>query len=107
VHTDHGPIVNVPYSIEVNDFTFFHRRAMSSPDALAMLEDQFDELYAESAETGKLMNIGLHPHVSGHLHRMRVFRELVAHVKRHAGAWFATREEIAEWYLANHASHID
>jgi hypothetical protein len=35
-----------------------------------------------------------------------VFREFVAHVKRHAGAWFATREEIAEWYLANHASHI-
>jgi peptidoglycan/xylan/chitin deacetylase (PgdA/CDA1 family) len=106
VHTDHGPIVNVPYSIEINDFTFFHRRAMSSPDALAMLKDQFDELYAESAETGKLMNIGLHPHVSGHPHRMRVFREFAAHVKRHAGAWFATREEIAEWYLANHAAHI-
>jgi peptidoglycan/xylan/chitin deacetylase (PgdA/CDA1 family) len=71
-----------------------------------MLKNQFDELYAESAETGKLMNIGLHPHVSGHPHRMWVFREFLAHVKAHDGAWFATRDEVATWYLAHHASHI-
>ncbi len=27
IDTDHGPIVATPYSIEVNDFTFFQRRA--------------------------------------------------------------------------------
>ena len=107
IRTPHGPIVNTPYSIEINDFTFFHRRAMSSPDALAMLKANFDELYAESAETGKMMNIGLHPHVSGHPHRMGMFRELLAHFKKHDGVWWATREQVATWYLANHASHID
>jgi allantoinase len=106
IRTPSGPIVNTPYSIEINDFTFFHRRAMSTWDAARMLIDNFDELYAESATSGRMMNVGLHPHVSGHPHRMQCFREFLAHVKRHDGVWFATREEIATWYLANHASHI-
>jgi peptidoglycan/xylan/chitin deacetylase (PgdA/CDA1 family) len=101
IHTDHGPIVNVPYSIEINDFTFFHRRAMTTWDAARMLKDNFDELYAESAETGKLMNVGLHPHVSGHPHRMPCFREFLEHAQRRDDVWWTTREAVAEWYLAN------
>lgn len=106
IHTDHGPLVNVPYSVEINDFTFFHRRAMSSEDALLMLKSQFNELYAESAKTGKMMNIGLHPHVSGHPHRMQFFRDFLSYVKQFDDVWWAKREEVADWYLANHASHI-
>jgi peptidoglycan/xylan/chitin deacetylase (PgdA/CDA1 family) len=106
IHTAHGPLVNVPYSVEINDFTFFHRRAMTSEDALLMLKAQFNELYAESATTGKMMNIGLHPHVSGHPHRMQFFRDFLSYVKRFDDVWWATREEVADWYLANHASHI-
>ncbi len=106
IHTAHGPLVNVPYSVEINDFTFFHRRAMSSEDALLMLKAQFNELYAESAKTGKMMNIGLHPHVSGHPHRMQFYRDFLSYVKQFDDVWWATREEVADWYLANHASHI-
>jgi peptidoglycan/xylan/chitin deacetylase (PgdA/CDA1 family) len=106
IHTGRGPIVNTPYSIEINDFTFFHRRAMTTWDAARMLKDNFDELYAESAETGKMMNLGLHPHVSGHPHRMSCFRDFLAHARAHEGVWWTTREEIATWYLANHATHI-
>lgn len=106
IHTAHGPLVNVPYSVEINDFTFFHRRAMSSEDALLMLKSQFNELYAESAKTGKMMNIGLHPHVSGHPHRMQFFRDFLSYVRQFGDVWFAKREEVADWYLANHASHI-
>ncbi len=106
IHTAHGALVNVPYSVEINDFTFFHRRAMTSEDALLMLKSQFNELYAESAKTGKMMNIGLHPHVSGHPHRMQCFRDFLSYVKQFDDVWHAKREEVADWYLANHESHI-
>ena len=106
IHTPSGPIVNVPYTIEINDFTFFHRRAMSTWDAARMLKDQFDELYREGAESGRIMSVGLHPHVSGHPHRMPCFREFLAHAKQHPDVWWTTREEISSWYLQNHASHI-
>jgi len=106
IQTPSGPIVNVPYSIEINDFTFFHRRAMSTWDAARMLKDQFDELYKEGAESGRLMNVGLHPHVSGHAHRMPCFRDFLAHAKSHPDVWWTTREELSSWYLKNHAGHI-
>jgi hypothetical protein len=49
-----------------------------------------------------MMNVGLHPHVSGHPHRMPCFREFLAHARAHPDVWWTTREEIATWYLANH-----
>ena len=106
IRTPSGPIVNVPYTIEVNDFTFFHRRAMNTWDAARMLKDQFDELMRDSAESARLMSVGLHPHVSGHPHRMPCFREFLAHAKQHPEVWWTTREELAAWYLQQHAQHI-
>jgi peptidoglycan/xylan/chitin deacetylase (PgdA/CDA1 family) len=106
IDTPAGSIVNVPYTIEVNDFTFFHRRAMTTWDAARMLKDQFDELYRDSAESGRLMSVGLHPHVSGHPHRMPCFREFLAHAKSRPDVWWTTREELATWYLQHHEGHI-
>jgi len=106
IQTDSGPIVSVPYSVEINDFTFFHRRGMSTNEALDVLMEQFDQLYLESEGTGKLMSVGLHPHVSGHPYRIRATREFLEYAKGHDDVWWATREEIAEWYMENHEAHI-
>ena len=106
IRTAAGPIVSTPYSVEINDFTLFHRRGMTTSQVLESLTEQFDQLYAEGAESGRLMNVGLHPHVSGHPYRIRALREFVEHAKAHDGVWWATREEIAEWYLEHHAEHI-
>jgi allantoinase len=104
--TAHGEIVAIPYSIEVNDFGFFLRRNFTTTQTLEMLKEQFDQLYLESATTGKLMSVGLHPHVSGHPFRIRAIREFLAYAKSFDDVWWATREEIADWYLENHESHI-
>ena len=70
MQTDSGPIVAIPYSIEVNDFGFFLRRNFTTSQTIEMLKEQFDQLYLESAETGKIMSVGLHPHtMARHLKR--------------------------------------
>ena len=106
IQTASGPVVSVPYSNEVNDFTIYLRRGMSNDQAFGVLKDQFDELYREGAASGRLMNVGIHPHVWGQPFRVRALREFIDYAKGFDGVWFATREEIAEWYLANHRSHI-
>ena len=106
MHTESGPIVSVPYSNEVNDFTIYLRRGMTNDQAFEMLKDQFDELYREGADSGRLMNVGIHPHVWGQPFRVRALREFLDYAKGFEGVWFAKREEIAEWYLENHESHI-
>ena len=106
IHTGSGPIVSVPYSNEVNDFTIYFRRGMSNDQAFEVLKDQFDELYREGGESGRLMNVGIHPHVWGQPFRVRALRDFLDYAKGFEGVWFAKREEIAEWYLENHESHI-
>jgi allantoinase len=106
INTKHGPIVNTPYSVEVNDFTIFHRRGLTTDEGLAMLKEQFDVLYAEGAKSGRTLNFGTHPHVLGHPFRIRALREFMAYAKKHDGVWWCTREELAKWYLEHHKEHI-
>ena len=107
VHTRSGrPMVSVSYTSEVNDFSFL-RQGLSADTGLQMFKEQFDWLYAESATSGRFMNIGLHPHVIGQPFRIRALRDFIRYAKTFDDVWFATREEIAEWYLQTHQSHID
>ncbi len=106
IRTPAGPIVSTPYSVEINDFTFFHRRGMSTDQVLDLLKEQFDQLYLEGATSGRLMNVGLHPHVVGHPYRVRAIREFLEYAKSFDDVWWATREDIASWYLENHEHHI-
>lgn len=100
------PIVSVSYTSEVNDFSFL-RQGLSAETGLQMFKEQFDWLYEESATSSRFMNIGLHPHVIGQPYRIRALRDFIRYAKTFDDVWFATREEIAEWYLENHRSHIE
>ncbi len=106
VHTDNGELVCIPYTNELNDFATFFRRGMTVDQTVQVFKDQFDVLYREGQHTGMLMTIGLHPHVIGQPYRVRALEEFLAYVKRFDDVWFPKREEIAEWYLDNHQSHI-
>jgi allantoinase len=107
VQTSSGkPIVSIPYTSEVNDFTTFMRQGQTASGALEVFKEQFDWLYRESESSGRMMNVGLHPHVIGQPFRIRALRDFIAYAKSFPGVWFATRAEIADWYLANHTSHI-
>ena len=100
------PLVSIPYTSEVNDFTVFLRQGKDVEGAKSVFIEALDELWREGEHSGRLMNIGLHPHVIGQPFRIRALREFIDYAKKKSGIWWATREEIADWYLANHQSHI-
>tara|TARA_R110002126_G_scaffold176641_1_gene325416 strand:+ start:117168 stop:118079 length:912 start_codon:yes stop_codon:yes gene_type:complete len=100
------PMVSVSYTSEVNDFSFL-RQGLSVDTGLQMFKEQFDWLYSESETSGRFMNIGLHPHVIGQPFRIRAIRDFIRYAKQFDDVWFATREEIAEWYLQTHQDHIE
>ncbi|MBE9607012.1 polysaccharide deacetylase [Acetobacteraceae bacterium H6797] len=107
IRTESGkPLVSIPYTSEVNDFTVFLRQGKDVDGAFRVFKEQFDELYREGASSGRLMNIGLHPHVIGQPFRIRALREFIDYAKGFPDVWWATREEIADYYLANHQDHI-
>ena len=104
IHTSHGDIVSTPYSNEINDFTLLTRRGHTTDAFRDILIEELDVLYAEGATQARMMNVGLHPHVSGRAYVVRALREFIEHAKSLPGVWWTTREEIAEWYL-KHLKH--
>ena len=97
-----------PYSSEINDFTMLTRRGFSTDQFLAAIKEELNVILseAESSGSGRMMTLGLHPHVSGRAYRVRAIREFLNYAKSMDGVWFATRQEIAEWYLQNCDGHI-
>lgn len=107
LNTPSGPIVSTPYSNEINDFTLLTRRNHTTDEFRDILIEELTVLHQEGAKTGRIMNVGLHPHVSGRAYRVRALREFVEFARTLPGVWFTTREQIATWYLQHHLEHIN
>jgi peptidoglycan/xylan/chitin deacetylase (PgdA/CDA1 family) len=94
------PIVIVPYALDTNDMKLWMAPAYT-PDAwLKYVCDTFDELYAESAATPKMMSVGVHLRIIGRPGRIGQLRAFIRHAAGKPGVWFATRKEIADTFAA-------
>lgn len=94
-------LVSVPYTQEINDkpaFERFHRTGAEFGD---MIRRQFDVLYREGAQSGRVMAIAIHPYLTGVPHRIDAFDAALAHICRHEGVWKATGAEIARHFVAS------
>jgi hypothetical protein len=93
-------LVYLPYSYEVNDSNQVYYRFGTGEDFGQIIRNTFDVLYAEGAESARVMAICLHPFMTGVPHRIGALDKALAYVKHHDGVWFATGEEIVRAYLA-------
>ena len=96
-----GKLVSVPYSIELNDAPLF-RTHYEADYYLRICKDQFNRLYKEGAESGRVMCISLHPYLMGQPHRIKYLDEMLGYLMSHDGVWQTTADEIAEYYIANY-----
>jgi allantoinase len=94
-----GKLVSVPYSYELNDLAAIVRSKYTPGEFERMIKDQFDVLWREGAESGRVMAICLHPFLIGHPHRIGALDRALEHIGRFDGVWKATGEEIARHYL--------
>jgi peptidoglycan/xylan/chitin deacetylase (PgdA/CDA1 family) len=100
-----GKLISVPYSIELNDSPLF--RTHYEGDYFArMCKDQFDQLYEEGAESGRVMCIALHPFLIGQPHRVQYLDEILDHIMSHDGVWQTTADDIAEYYMSNYYEQV-
>lgn len=97
-------LVSLPYSTEINDLPAFHRYFRSVEEFDSMIRRQFDILYREGAESGRVMAIALHPFVIGMPHRIWALESGLDYIRGHEGVWFATGEEIVDAWIASGAT---
>jgi allantoinase len=98
ITVSNGALVGVPYSFELNDGPLY-LGVHEGEELLRRCRDQFDVLYEEGGESGRVMCIALHPFLSGQPHRLEYVDEALRYVLGHEGVWQATGDEIARWYL--------
>ncbi|MDB5820318.1 MAG: polysaccharide deacetylase [Rhizobacter sp.] len=94
--TRSGPILSVPYPIELNDSPSLVFRKHTARDFADMLVDQFDEMLEQSQKYPLVFSIALHPFIIGQPYRLRAFRRALDHIfKKRDEFWLATPGAIA------------
>ena len=88
-------MISVPYSVELNDIGLFVGKSFTGAEFRQAVIDQFDQLYADSADSGRVMALALHPFVIGQAFRARYLAEALKYIAGHEGVWLATSDEIA------------
>ncbi|HYX65708.1 MAG TPA: polysaccharide deacetylase family protein, partial [Burkholderiales bacterium] len=69
IKTAHGPMVSVPYTVEMNDISMMVIQQHPSEEWLRRGIDQFDRLYHEGEKSARVMAISVHPYITGVPHR--------------------------------------
>ncbi len=98
VATAHGPVVSVPYTVEMNDIPMMALQGHASEEWLRRGKDQFDRLYAESGAITRVMAISVHPYITRVAHRIGYLEKLYEHILRRSDVALWTGEQIYQWY---------
>jgi allantoinase len=99
IQTSSGPIVSVPYTVEMNDIAMMALQNHPSEEWLRRGIDQFDRLYMEGERSARVMAISVHPYITGVPHRIGYLEKLYQYIAARPGVCLWKGEEILDWYL--------
>ena len=100
MRTRHGPLVAMPYTVEINDVPLYVVQQQSSEEMLKRLESTIKLFEAEMMTHPKVLTIALHPHVMGVAHRADVLARCLEVLLARDDTIFVTGSEIADWFIA-------
>jgi peptidoglycan/xylan/chitin deacetylase (PgdA/CDA1 family) len=98
IATANGPLVTLPYTVELNDIPMMMVQHHESPYWLTRCKDTLDRLHMEGAERAKIMAVAIHPYISGQPHRIRYLEELYDYAASLGDVLLWNGEEIYHWY---------
>jgi peptidoglycan/xylan/chitin deacetylase (PgdA/CDA1 family) len=100
VQTAHGPLVGVPYTLELNDIVVFALEQHRSDELYNRLQHSLPVYVEESRSAPRVMPIAVHPYITGVPHRFGFFRRMLEQLAAMDGVVFMTGSEICDWYTA-------
>ncbi len=98
-----GPLLAIPYALELNDSSSVIGRQVSASDFADMIVDEFDELLLASQEQPLVMSIVVHSFISGAPFRLRQLTRALEHLASRSGdVWFTQPAAIHDAFTAVH-----
>lgn len=94
--------VVLPYSFDTNDMHFHQgqQRFVTAADFAEYVNDAYDRLWQEGADTPRMLSVGLHLRMIGRAGRIAGLERVLRHMRDRGGAWFARRDAIARHWIA-------
>ena len=100
LRTRSGPLLSVPYPIELNDAQVVIHRKQDAADFCDMIVDQFDEMIEQCERHPLVMSVSVHTYVFGQPFRLRRLRSALRHCIGHpraAQVWWTRPRDIARF----------
>ena len=104
--TTSRPLISIPYTQECNDVAMMLIQHHPAEEYRRRAIDQFEQLYADSETSARVMALVVHPYIMGAPHRLRYFRDAVEHITSKPGIVIWTGEQILDWYLSAEQSAV-
>ncbi|MDF0601996.1 allantoinase PuuE [Psychromarinibacter sp. C21-152] len=99
---EHDQLI-IPYTLEANDMRFAVSPGwVTGEDFYQYLKDAFDTLYAEGAESPKMMSVGLHCRLIGRPGKIAGLRRFLDYIAGFEGVWTPRRIDIARHWAETH-----
>jgi peptidoglycan/xylan/chitin deacetylase (PgdA/CDA1 family) len=109
LRTRAGPLMSVPYPLEINDSPAMLVRRHTAADFEQMIVDQFDEMIEQAERHPLVCGISLHTMISGQPYRVRAVRRALKHIVEHPSrskVWFTRPGEIFDHCAALEAGLV-
>jgi allantoinase len=100
LHTDAGPLLAVPYNLELNDSVICAVEKQGSSEMLMRVSRTLALFEREVEQRGqpRVLALGLHPHLMGVPHRFADFEAMLDQLMASRAVRFVTGRDIAAWY---------
>ena len=101
--TQKGPLVTLPYAVELNDISMMLVQHHESDHLLRRTIDCFERLYEESKVRPKILSLAIHPCIRGQPFRIAFLEAIYDDVNKFEGVVHWNGEEILDWYVGQTA----
>lgn len=99
IRTKHGPMVGLPYALELNDVPVYAIKDASTDEILKRLEATLSIFERETEDNPRCLTFGLHPHIIGTPHIAYYFEKALDILMAHPQVTFMTSHQIGDWFI--------
>ena len=103
MRTPAGELFALPLVLDLDDEFALRDRRFPVDGYVRTIKQAFDRIYRDSAATGRLFVLTIHPYLMGQPFRARFLDDALRHLRRRKRVWCASASDIVEWYAQKHA----
>ena len=99
IRNKNGPMVGVPYTLELNDSVIYAVEKHSTSEQLDRLKRTLEGLEKELAHSPRVLSLSLHHHLNGVPHRAVFLEKMLDLLLAREDVIFMTGGQISDWFI--------